>query len=62
MTTLIMATPVEAEGLDTPEAQDARWIAWKARSAAADRITQQRMRAAFVALFAAVCVTLAVLL
>ena len=45
MTTLYIATPVAAElAKDTLEAQEARWIAWTAKGAAADRITQRRMR------------------
>ena len=63
MTTLQMAIPVAAEVPDTPEAQEARWIAWKSRAAAADRITQRRVRIAFTAiLIALACVTLAVML
>ena len=49
MTTLQMAIPT-AEALDTPEAQEARWIAWKVKGAAADRITERRVRIAFAAL------------
>jgi hypothetical protein len=63
MTTLQMAIPVAAAALDTPEAQEARWIAWKSKGAAADRITQQRTRIAFTTiLIALACVTLAVML
>lgn len=62
MTSLQMAMPT-AEALDTPEAQEARWMAWKSKSAAADRITQRRMRIMFTAiLIALACVTLAVML
>ena len=60
MTTLQIATPVAANALDTPEAQEARWIAWKSKGAEADRITQRRVRIAFtVILIALGCVTLA---
>ena len=63
MTTLQMATPVAAQVIDTREAQEARWNAWKSRGAAADRITQRRMRIAFgVLLIALVCMTIAVVL
>ena len=63
MTTLQMAIPVAAEVPDTREAQEARWIAWKSKGAAADRITQRRIRIAFTAiLIALACVTLAVML
>ena len=63
MTTLQMVIPVAAEVSDTPEAQQARWIAWKSKAAAADRITQRRMRIAFTAILIAwACVTLAVIL
>jgi hypothetical protein len=63
MTTLQMAIPVAAEVVDTREAQEARWIAWKSKGAAADRITQRNMRIAFTAmLIAFACVTLAVVL
>ena len=63
MTTLQMAKPVTAAALDTPEAQEARWIAWKSKGAAADRLTQRRTRIAFMAiLIALACVTLAVML
>jgi len=63
MTSLQIAIPVAAEALDTPEAQDARWKAWKSKGAAADRITQRRVRIAFTAiLIALACVTLAVML
>ena len=62
MTRLQMAIPVAAETLDTPEAQEARWIAWKSKGAAADRITQRRMRIAFTAiLIVLACVALAVI-
>ena len=47
MTTLQMAIPVAAEVPDTREAQEARWVAWKSKGAAADRITQRRIRIAF---------------
>jgi hypothetical protein len=50
MTTLQMAIPAAAEALDTPEAQEARWIAWKVKGAAADRIAQRRVRIAFTTL------------
>lgn len=61
MTTLQMATPVvAAQVIDT---QEARWNTWKSKGAAADRITQHRMRIAFVVLLIApVCVTIAVVL
>ena len=63
MTTLQMAIPVTVEVPDTLEAQEARWIAWKSKGAAADRITQRRMRIAFTAiLIALACATLAVML
>ncbi|MBI2187289.1 MAG: hypothetical protein HYU37_09265 [Acidobacteria bacterium] len=63
MTTLQMATPVAAQVTDTREAQEARWNAWKSKGAAADRITQRRMRVAVVVLLIAlVCVTIAVVL
>jgi len=63
MTALQMATPVAAVVADTPEAQEARWIAWKSKGAAADRITQRRMRIVFAAIVIALaCVTLAVVL
>ena len=63
MTTLQMAIPVAVEALDTPEAQEARWIAWKSKGAAADRIAQRRMRIAFTAiLIALACVSLAAML
>ena len=63
MTTLEMAIPGAAEVLDTPEAQEARWNAWKSKGAAADRITQRRVRIAFTAiLIALACATLAVML
>jgi hypothetical protein len=63
MTTLQMAIPVAPELPDTQEAQDARWIAWKSKGAAADRITQRRMRIAFaVILISLACVTVAVVL
>ena len=50
MTTLQMAIPAATGALDTPQAQEARWIAWKVKGAAADRITQRRVRIAFAAL------------
>jgi len=60
MTTLQMAIPVAAAVADTPEAQEARWIAWQSKGAAADRITQRRARIAFTAiLIALACVLLA---
>ena len=60
MTTLQIATPVAANALDTPEAQEARWIAWKSKGAEADRITQRRVRIAFTVILSALgCVTLA---
>jgi len=63
MTTIQMATPVTAETDATREAQEARWIAWKSKGAADDRVTQRRVRIAFaVVLIVFVCVTLAVLL
>jgi len=63
MTTLQMAIPVAAEVPDTREAQEARWIAWKWKGAAADRITQRRIRIAFTAILIALAsVTLAVML
>jgi hypothetical protein len=63
MTTLQMAIPVAAEVADTQEAQEARWSAWKSRGAAADRITQRRMRIVLAALLIAlVCVTMAAVL
>ena len=63
MTTLQMAIPVAAVALDTPEAQEARWLAWKSKGAAADRITQRRTRMAFTAILVALaCITLAVTL
>ena len=63
MTTLQMAIPIAVEGVDTREAQEARWIAWKSKGAAADRITQRRVRIAFTAiLIALACVTLAAML
>jgi hypothetical protein len=61
MTTLQMATPVAVQVTDTREAQEARWNTWKSRGAAADRMTQRRMRIALAALLIAlVCVTMAV--
>lgn len=63
MTTLQMTIPIAAEALDTPEAQEARWIAWESKGAAADRITQWRMRIMFTAiLIALACVTIALML
>ena len=53
MTTLQMATAVPSLALDPFEAQEARWIAWKSKGAAADRITQQRVRIAFTAMLIA---------
>lgn len=54
-----MAIPA-AEVPDTREAQEARWIAWKSKGAATDRMTQRRMRVGLAALLiASVCVTLA---
>ena len=58
MTTLHMAIPVAAAAVDTPEAQEARWIAWKSKGAAADRITQRRARMAFTAILLALALTL----
>lgn len=63
MTTLQTAIPTPAHAIDTPEAQDVRWIAWKSKAAAADRITQGRMRIVLaVILVALACVTVAVTL
>ena len=63
MTTLQMTIPIAADAPDTPEAQEARWIAWKSKGAAADRITQRRMRIMFTAILMALAgVTLAVML
>jgi hypothetical protein len=63
MTTLQTALPAAVEALDTPEAQETRWIAWKVKGAAADRITQRRVRIAFTALLIALgSVTLAMVL
>lgn len=63
MTTLQIATLVTAEPEDTREAQEARWIAWKRKAAADDRLTRRRVRIAFaVVVIVFVCVTLAVLL
>ena len=63
MTTLEMAVPLVAEVPDTRESQEARWIAWKSKGTAADRITQRRIRIAFTTLLIALaCVTLAVML
>jgi hypothetical protein len=63
MTTLQMPIPVTAQVPDTREAQEARWNAWKAKGAAADRITQRRMRIVFaVLLISLVCAMIAVLL
>ena len=63
MTTLRMAIPDTAKISDTPEAQDARWVAWKVKGAAADRITQKRARIAFIAaLIALAGATLALIL
>lgn len=45
MTTL--EVPITAAVADTPEAQEARWNAWKAKGAASDRIAQSRMRLVF---------------
>ena len=60
MTTIQMAIPVAS---DTPDAQQARWIAWQSKGAAADRITRRRMRIAFTAiLIALACVTLVAML
>jgi hypothetical protein len=62
VTTLQIAVPVSAEALDTPAAQEARWIAWKSKGAAADRITQRRVRIMFMATVIAVaCVMLALM-
>lgn len=58
-----MATLVVAETEDTRDAQETRWVAWKSKAAADDRVTQRRVRIAFaVVLIVFVCVTLAVLL
>ena len=63
MTTLQMATPVVAHATDTQEAQDARWNTWKLNAAAADQITQGRMRLMFaVLLIALACITIAAIL
>ena len=63
MTTLQMTIPAAVEVLDTREAQDARWLAWKSKGAAADLITQRRIRMVFTAIVIALgCVTLAVML
>lgn len=48
--------------VDTPEAQEARWIAWKSRSRVADGIARKRMHFAFTVLFVAIAVQLAVVL
>jgi hypothetical protein len=53
MTTLQIPRPVAVIALDTPEAQEARWIAWKSKGAAADRITQRRVRIAFTVILVA---------
>lgn len=63
MTTLQMAIPMAVEVVETREAQEARWIAWKSKGAATDRIMQRRIRIAFMAiLIALACVTLASIL
>ena len=63
MTTLQMAALVTPESDSTREAQEARWIAWKSRAAADDRVTQRRVRIAFaVVLILFAGVTLVVLL
>lgn len=63
MSTMQVAMPVAVEVLDTREAQEARWIAWKSKGAATDRIMQRRMRIGFTAILIAVaCVTLAAML
>ena len=62
MTTLQMAPPAPAEVLDTPEAQEARWNAWKSKGAAADRIAQRRVRVVFTAILIALAGMLAVML
>jgi hypothetical protein len=63
MASLQMAMPVAVAVLDTQEAQEARWIAWTSKGAAADRIMQRRMRIIFTAiLIALACVTLAAML
>ena len=63
MTTLQRAIPASTDVLDTSDAQEARWIAWKAKGAAADLVTQRRMRIAFTAiLIASACAALAVVL
>ena len=63
MTTLQVAIPASTDVPDSSEAQEARWIAWKAKGAAADRITQRRVQIAFTAiLIASACAALAVML
>lgn len=63
MTILQLPIPAAAEIPDTREAQETRWIAWKAKAAANDRTTHRRMRIVFAAiLIALACVTLAVVL
>jgi len=58
-----MAMPVAIGIPDTREAQEARWIAWKSKGAAADRIMERRVRIAFTAILIALgCVTLAAVL
>ena len=63
MTTLQMATPSTVDVPDTPEAQEARWNAWKSKGAASERITQRHVRIVFTAILIALgCVTLATVL
>ena len=63
LTTLQMAIPAVAEALDAPAAQEARWIAWKSKGEAADRLTQRRTRIAFTAILVALaCGTLALIM
>ncbi|HXD18382.1 MAG TPA: hypothetical protein VN654_15325 [Vicinamibacterales bacterium] len=55
--------PAAVQVLDTPAAQEARWIAWQSKGADADRKMQWRMRIAFTAiLIALACATLAAML
>lgn len=63
MATIEMAMPAAVQVLDTPAAQEARWIAWQSKGADADRKIQRRMRIAFTAiLIALACATLAAML
>jgi hypothetical protein len=58
-----MAIPATAEIPDTRKAQEARWIAWKSKGAATDRITQRRVHIVFTAILIALgWVTLAMVL